>query len=159
MSTVNESLPAKFAKRLSKHPETSRWNLLVVLFRVSWIFHAFLLHTQQVHSTLHTGEKPNICGLCGKAFRVRANYFKHRKIHMRAANSAQRETEATGEAAPEEHEDEDEGEEEEDGGGQGEVEGDTGITVGEAVVHHNLVPVTASAGDFFPFTNEQQWIT
>ncbi len=78
---------------------------------------------------------------------------------MRAANSSQRETEATGEAATEEHEDEDEGEEEEDGGGQGEVEGETGITVGEAVVHHNLVPVAASAGDFFPFTNEQQWIT
>lgn len=77
---------------------------------------------------------------------------------MRAANSSQRAARA-GEIPPGEHEEEEEEEEEEDTGDHG--EGGTGIPVEEPVTHHNLVPavVAATAGDFFQFSNEQQWIT
>lgn len=81
---------------------------------------------------------------------------------MRAANSSRNETQAIGEVPTEEQEQEEEDEDEEETAGQGEVEGDAGIPVEEAVTHHNLVPVvvaSATAGDFFQFTNEQQWIT
>lgn len=74
---------------------------------------------------------------------------------MRAANSTRNEAQTIGEVDAEEQ---DEEEEEEEAG----QEGDSGIPVEEAAVHHNLVPVvvaSATPGDFFQFANEQQWIT
>lgn len=80
---------------------------------------------------------------------------------MRAANSNRNEvqTAIAGEAPVEDQEQEED--EEEEATGQGEVENESAMPVEETVVHHNLVPTVtaATAGDFFQYTSEQQWIT
>ncbi len=59
----------------------------------------------QIHSTLHTGEKNHMCPTCGKAFRVRANYYKHRKIHERTSiEQHQQEQQELGEPVQEQQE-------------------------------------------------------
>jgi hypothetical protein len=95
---------------------------------------------------------------------VRANYFKHRKIHLRAKNANQPEThaETAGESETPVEEQEPEEEEEEDEERSCQEEGDPGPVEEVVAHHHNLVPAVVAgpaAGDFFQFASEQQWIT
>lgn len=42
------------------------------------------MFAQQEHRTLHTGEKPHQCPICGREVRVKSNLYKHMKIHKKA---------------------------------------------------------------------------
>lgn len=96
-----------------------------------------------------------MCGTCGKAFRVRANYFKHRKIHLRTF--PQQEVSNSQEITDPD---------EEDKGSQANCVNETVenvvLQVQEATIQHNLTSVVvtpSTTNDFYQFNNDQPWIT
>jgi hypothetical protein len=83
-----------------------------------------------------------VCQICGKAFRVRANYFKHRKIHLKAASVLNAQSTTT-EGGEEEEEEEEQQQQQE-----------SNLTAATPAT----TATGSSSGDFFQFANEQQWI-
>jgi hypothetical protein len=84
-----------------------------------------------------------VCQICGKAFRVRANYFKHRKIHLKAASVLNAQSTTT-EGGEEEEEEEEEQQQQQE----------SNLTAAAPAT----TATGSSSGDFFQFANEQQWI-